>query len=453
MTLRNAPVPALFIAFFLIACGDDDRPPPAPTPDASYPDAGPRDAGPRPRDAGMDAGSFDAGPPMDSGPTDAAPSDSGPPDTGPPDAGPPPAPREQLATGDEHTCVIRPDRRVACWGDNDFGELGNGTRTAENRPVSTAMLEGAFGIAAGANHTCAMVGAGSVRCWGRNDDGQLGDTTTLQRSFPTDVVLLPDAVDVCAGEAHTCVVVSDGTVKCWGLDANGQLGDGRADFGSRAPSTPAVGVSGALEVVCGNAHTCALISDGRVMCWGSNEFAQIGRAALLALNATPEAVPMIGDAIAVGAGAEHTCVVRAGGQVWCFGKNDYGQTGQLPPMAPPLITPAPMRVGITFAGAFQSELGRSHSCAAHGAGDYLCWGRNDSGQLGDGTTVNRSTVDGVMGLVPETAEVAAGRSHSCAMTTAGRVFCWGSNSGGQLGVGPMPPDPTIPREVTFPAGL
>ncbi|MEW5945836.1 MAG: S8 family serine peptidase [bacterium] len=182
----------------------------------------------------------------------------------------------RLSAGYYHTCALTNDGSVKCWGYNYFGQLGDGTTTTYNpTPVSVTGMSGAVAVSGGSVHTCALINDGSVKCWGDNYYGQLGDGTTIDKLTPVSVTGMSGAVAVSGGYAHTCALINDGSVKCWGYNYYGQLGDGTRTTYNPTPVS-VTGMSGAVAVSGGYAHTCALISDGSVKCWGYNYYGQLG---------------------------------------------------------------------------------------------------------------------------------------------------------------------------------
>ncbi len=209
-----------------------------------------------------------------------------------------------MAAGGAHTCALRNDGTVYCWGDNWEGQLGDGT-TALSRPtpVAVAGLTGATALAAGGSHTCALQSDGTVACWGDNYYGQLGDGTTTSRPTPVAVAGLSGATALAVGGSHTCALRNDGTVACWGANYYGQLGDGT--FTDRLTPTAVAGLSGATAIAARGSHTCALLADGTARCWGNNEYGQLGDGT--ARGARPFPAPVVDPAT----GAAVQSIVRA----------------------------------------------------------------------------------------------------------------------------------------------
>jgi alpha-tubulin suppressor-like RCC1 family protein/subtilase family serine protease len=350
-----------------------------------------------------------------------------------------------VAAGYDHTCAVLSDSTVECWGANAFGQLGNGTNTGpqdcdgdpcSTLPVPVSGITTATAVSAGYLHTCAELSDGTVECWGYNGSGQLGDGTSLNFAVtPVSVFGISTATAVAAGVQHTCALLSDGTVKCWGANSSGQLGNGKTTDSSTPVS--AIGISTA--VAAGQNHSCALLSDGTIQCWGDNGSGQLGNGSMTD-SSTPVPVFGISTATAVAAGGINTCAVLSNGTVKCWGFNVSGELGIGTNIGPEscinytACSTTPVSVyGISTATAV--AVGSDHSCAVLSDGTVKCWGNNPSGELGDGTSLNFSVYPvSVVGISTATA-VAAGAQHTCALLSDGTVKCWGGNGSGQLGDG------------------
>ncbi len=341
-------------------------------------------------------------------------------------------------TGNGHNCAILADATVHCWGGGASGRLGNGTTTDSPTPVPVTGLTGVHSVSAGVNHTCAVAG-GMGHCWGDNEFGQLGDGTQQAALTPVAVSGLTGALSISAGGAHTCAKLGDGTIKCWGRNTSGQLG-----IGSNADSAVPVavkGLSGVVSVGAGNAYTCALMSDSTVFCWGLNFHGQLGNGTNDD-SATPVAVPgLSGVEAVVASGLSHTCALMSDGTVRCWGRNDFGQLGDgtTANASTPITVPG-------VSGATAVSTGWSHTCALLSDGSVVCWGRNNQGQLGDGTRVDSTAPVLVNGLANVQA-VAAGLDHTCALITDGTVRCWGFNQVGEIGDGTTGSHVLVPSTV------
>ena len=326
-----------------------------------------------------------------------------------------------------HSCAVLADGQVQCWGNNSNGQLGDGTTTNSSLPVTVNGISTATAVAAGAIHTCALLSSGVVKCWGHNGYGELGNGSTTDWASPASVSGISNAVAISARSYFSCALLSDGTVKCWGNNANGQLGDGTTT-NSSTPVTVS-GITTATAIAAGNLeHTCALLADGTVQCWGDNSQGQLGDGSTVS-STVPVSVSGITTATTIaGGGAFHTCALLADGQVQCWGGNDFGQLGD------GTTTDAHMPVIVSgISNATSIALGTYHSCAQLGDNEVRCWGQNSYGQLGNGITSLSVTPLTVSGIT--TAAVAVGSFHICALPGDGSVKCWGSNYYGQLGDG------------------
>jgi len=336
-----------------------------------------------------------------------------------------------IAAGGHHTCALTSSGSVRCWGRNDYGQLGDGTWTHHSTPVDVVGLgSGVVAIAAGGYHTCALTGSGGVKCWGDNRYGQLGDGTTTARSTPVDVVGLGSGVvAIAAGWAHTCALTTSGGVKCWGDNGDGELGDGTATERSTPVDVDGLG-SGVVAIAAGGHHTCALTTSGGVRCWGANGEGQLGDGTTTGRGTPVDVVGLGSGVVAIAAGLWHTCALTGSGGVKCWGDNWAGQLGD----GTTTSRSTPVDVVGLGSGMVAIAVGGHHTCALTGSGGVKCWGAN-AGQLGDGTTTSRSTPVDVVGLGSGVVAIVAGGWHTCALTGSSGVKCWGWNGEGQLGDG------------------
>jgi alpha-tubulin suppressor-like RCC1 family protein len=300
-----------------------------------------------------------------------------------------------VAVGDFHACALSKGTgggsEVQCWGDNAYGQLGGGAATMSQTPVTVQGLTNVTAIAAGGYHTCALAG-GSVMCWGNNADGQLGDGTTSNQSSPVAVQGLSGATAIVAGGAHTCALTSGGGVVCWGLNNYGQLGTG-STVNSSTPVNVSGLATGVKAIATGNSHTCALGDSGSVMCWGWNEYGQLGNNSTNA-SYVPVSVTGLSPATAIATGGDHTCAIVTGGAVWCWGNDQAGQLGD----GQCIDSNVPVSVMAVSGSAIAIAAGIEHSCAMLTGGLLQCWGWNVTGQLGDGTGQDQQTAVKVCGF-------------------------------------------------------
>lgn len=233
----------------------------------------------------------------------------------------------QLSSGDYHACALGTDGSVSCWGNGENGQIGRDDKRAFSTAVRIEQLGKASQIASGANHVCALQDDGRIKCWGRNTEGQLGDGKSGSKIKPVFVSGIAGATALWSGHTFTCAEVEGGAVRCWGDNKKGQLGpEGGRDPKWNAPIR-LVGVSNAVELVGGEAHACARLSTGRVLCWGSNENGRAaGRGSGVVAKPTP--VRGVSDAIALSAGAGHTCAVGKSGKVSCWGSTNDSALGR-----------------------------------------------------------------------------------------------------------------------------
>lgn len=349
-----------------------------------------------------------------------------------------------VSAGDYHACARVPDGTVSCWGLNSSGQLGNSSSVNALNPVSVEGITTATQVSAGGRHTCALLSDGTVRCWGDNSFGQLGNSTTTGSGTPVTVTGISTATLVSAGEAHTCALLSDMTLRCWGFNNSGQLGNGSNSLSS-SPVT-VTGISTATGISAGGAHTCAVLSDGTLRCWGSNNLGQLGNSSFT--NSTlPVTVTGITTASGVSSGDNHTCSNLSDLTVRCWGDNSFGQLGAFwPVVGLNFVTTSNFPVAPFVNAASSVDAGRLHTCAQRTDGRVVCWGDNAFGQLGNGdfsgftppgiTVPATATINPVQVSGISTATgVGAGFYFSCSRLSDSTVRCWGDNTFGELGTG------------------
>jgi alpha-tubulin suppressor-like RCC1 family protein len=351
----------------------------------------------------------------------------------------------QIAAGGAHTCALLANGSAECWGDNNFGQLGDGSTTGSTTPAEVAGLQNIVQIAAGTSHTCASLASGSMDCWGYNSSGQLGNGSTTNSSTPLPVSGggISAVTQITTGSSDTCSLFAQNFVNCWGANTYGEIGINDLGVNFPQPLTVA-GVPGALEVEAGLYHTCAIVAAGSVDCWGHNLEGQLGRGSETETSySTPAPVTGLTAVTQVSVGYNDTCALLAGRTVDCWGANNDGELGN----GTTTDFSLPQAVnGLT--GVTQIQTQGEHTCALLAGGTVVCWGLNSAGQLGNGTTTNSSAPEAVEGLTGVT-QIAAGSDFTCALLAGGTVDCWGLNSAGQLGNGTTT-NSTTPIPVQFP---
>lgn len=359
----------------------------------------------------------------------------------------PPVP-EQLALGDNHTCHLHSTGRVSCWGWNQFGQSGQPQEQTSIQESVVPTLEGITSITAGAYHTCAVNWLGQVYCWGRNNNGQLGDTTTYDSSIPVLVIGLDGQriVQISAGSMHTCALDANGSVYCWGSNRDGKLASSLDQF-MIPQATKVEGLPTLISsIAAGSSHTCVLDKESNLWCWGEGTFGQIGLNPFKNSAVPVKAFSFSTMVTSIQAGWFHTCLLTIDGLVSCWGKNQEGQLGNaaLISRADP-VTPVGMGKDIKVL-----SVGGQEACVIKQDNSVFCWGKNNYGQIGDVTTKDRLIPEEIS-LPEKVTQIYVGGSHACAMAETGTIYCWGANDLGQTGqysINSLPtPTPTTEKTV------
>jgi alpha-tubulin suppressor-like RCC1 family protein len=382
----------------------------------------------------------------------------------------------QVSAGAFHTCALRSDGAVECWGEGDSGQLGNGATANSSTPVMVSGLTNATQVSAAKYHTCAVRSDGTVWCWGMNDFGELGNNSTTNSSTPVQVRgvggtgYLTGVSQVSANGKFTCALVSASqSVVCWGRNQSGQLGIGATDDNTHTTPATVVGVGGVgtlgsvSAITTGANHACALISGGTVDCWGLDDHGQLGNGGAIPGTDSARPTQVVGAGGSgtlsgvdeISGGRMHVCARLDDGTIYCWGRNENGELGD----GTTTSRSFPVRSG-EITTAVQISAGEYHSCARLQDGTAQCWGAAAYGQIGDGTTADTSTPvtvigSGGFGVLGGIAEISAGGGdinetddfeHTVALMNDGTVVSWGQNNYGQLGEG------TTTMSI-FPAGV
>jgi hypothetical protein len=338
---------------------------------------------------------------------------------------------ESLA-GCGQTCQVCPQPAhstgAACSGGACVFTCDAGYRPCHDTCVPAATLTA---IAAGGDHTCGLTDAGAVKCWGDNTAGALGNGATTDSAAPVDVAGLDlPATQIGAGFHHTCAVLSDGTLRCWGSNDHGQLGNGTTTDSS-TPVTVTGLELGVHDVGCGSAHSCAILDGKLLRCFGNNSSGQIGNSSLtntsVPVNLTPTITGFYREFDVVAPGPNFTCGTPVYGSMFCWGDNTFGQLGT----SNTVYSPAPQYIGSGYGPMAASR--RLVCSLSYGA--IYCWGTNVAGAQALYPTLFTNLNDLNITLT-------GGDGHICMIGPVGVVQCWGSNSRGQLGDGTTVNSPT-----------
>jgi len=350
-----------------------------------------------------------------------------------------------IGAGIAHTCAITGSGIARCWGANDDGQVGDGTMTVRPTPVPVIGLPARIkAIAVGYYHTCALSSAGAAYCWGGNDHGQLGDGTLVDRSKPVPVTGLPSGIkEIGIGGDHTCAITEAGKALCWGDNSYGQLGDGTTT--DRLTPVQVVSLpTGAAELAVGAVHNCVRTTAGKVVCWGYNGDGQLGDGSTVDKHTPAQVLGVQSNVVTIDTGAYHSCALLKNGTAKCWGSNDTGRLGD----GTTTNRLAPAKVKNLPSDVTDISAGFAHSCARTASGNVRCWGHNGFSELGDGSTTDSLTAVAVAGL-SNAIEIDTSYAHTCATRRTGAIACWGYNGGAQLGDGTITDRPNWVTPVGF----
>ncbi len=377
----------------------------------------------------------------------------------------PPVPEwKQVAAGSFHTCAIsaRDGGSLWCWGLNDRGQIGPSVTNSSNKPVRLGSTEDWLYVTAGESHTCAIKGAErKLYCWGANGVGQLGDGTYVDKNRPTPVFGDEGWLTVDAGFSHTCAITaSRGEIYCWGGNGAGQVGMDIEEYGFKVNTPRSLGSVINYhwkEVSAGGDHTCAITADdsykpGTLWCWGGGGKGQLGMGTVAtsykveAPMLLPEAAGLVNTWKHVTAGPSHTCGIKSDDTLWCWGDNVFSQLGdgtKVQRNIPAEVMAGSRWLDVSAGGEWTYD---SFTCGIDKDYKLYCWGGNMFGQLGVVFKISSpmrgdfiSTKPGFLNVPTDVrlkaSAVSTGASHTCAIAEDGKLYCWGANTGGQLGDG------------------
>jgi alpha-tubulin suppressor-like RCC1 family protein len=346
-----------------------------------------------------------------------------------------PAYSESLTAGEDHTCLLKSNGAAYCWGDNSVGQLGNGSTEPSMVPVAVSGNLRFDSISGSWDHTCGVTREGNAYCWGRGRYGRLGNGMSEHSTVPVAVSGGLTFESVSAGLAHTCGVTTDGSAFCWGLNEDGILGNNSVET-----SAIPVAVAGALSfgsIRAGSATTCGITKIGDAYCWGSGDFGRLlgqgpnDRGNKMSPGLVAGDFKFKPDSLSVG--LDHACAISTDEKAVCWGRGRYGKLGigrgDGLGVIDNLMTPREINGNISFAlittGVFQT-------CGIASDNASYCWGRNGSGQLGDGTTVMR-VEPAVISTDQTFTAITIGNDHACGVAVNKDIYCWGDGNAGKLG--------------------
>jgi alpha-tubulin suppressor-like RCC1 family protein len=335
----------------------------------------------------------------------------------------------QISAGTEHSVAINKDGRAWCWGNNAFGQLGDNTTINRLTPVSVLGAVKTFcQIRSGASHAIAIDKNGRAWSWGANSDGRLGDNSTINRLTPVSVAgAVKTFCQITGGGSFSLAIDKNGRVWSWGNNPNGSLGN------SIACEISPVSLLGAVKTFCdvvsGDNHMMAIDKNGRAWGWGNAAQGRIGDNSTNFKRTPVSLAGVVKTFCQISAGGQHSVAIDKNGRAWGWGNNNTGQLGDNTTVSK--LTP--VSVAGTIKTFCQITGGGSFSLAIDKNGRVWSWGVNSTGQLGDNTTVSKRTPVSVLGAVKTFCQINSGNAHAMAIDKNGRAWGWGQNSNGRLG--------------------
>jgi len=344
--------------------------------------------------------------------------------------------KPMVSAGDNHSVYLKTDGTVWAWGQNNFGQLGNGTTLDSPPLVQVTGLCDAVAISAGTAYTVALKSDGTVWAWGNNAFGQLGDGTTNHSPIPVKTSGISDVAAIAAGTYYTVALKKDGTVWTWGYNASGQLGYETSGSNHSTAPRQVSALSDIKSIAAGFNHAAAVSSSGAVWTWGDNSSSQLGRTTgTPSNNPAPAQVSGLSEAQSLSLGLYYSVALLKDGTVWSWGNNTVGQLGN--GTRTTSITPQQVLYSSNPLNELKDvvaiEAGYEHTIAVLSDGTLQAWGSNSGRQIGDGTTAGWRLFAVTSNLDGAAVSVAAGRAHSIAVKSDGTVWTWGENMKYQLG--------------------
>ena len=349
----------------------------------------------------------------------------------------------QASADYKHSCAVASNGTLWCWGDNTYGQLGDGSTDEKDAPVMVGTDSDWSNVDTGYYYTCAIKNTGTLWCWGNNSYGKLGDGTSNQRHEPTQIGTDTNWDRVETGDDHTCGTKTTGTIWCWGRNSCGELGIGvlPTQYSPKQVGTD----TNWDQIDVGLEHTCATKTTGTFWCWGSDGYGQLGDGTTGGNQYSPAQVGSGTNWSGVAVGGYHTCGAKSTGTIWCWGYNEYGQLGD----GGSVDKNTPTQVG---SGTNWSSLtaGYRNTSGFQNDNTLWFWGDNNNCQLADGAGGNKYSPTNVL-TDTDWDQVDLGWNHSCAVKDSGTLWCWGYNWDGQVGDGTGTGNRCSPTQVLIPS--
>ena len=355
---------------------------------------------------------------------------------------------------DLYTCGTNSDGLAYCWGYDSNGRLGDGMGSGNRLTPSSVLGEHVWSTMSAAQyHTCGATGSSALYCWGKNESGRLGDGTTADRTTPTQIGTDQSWTTVSAGYDHTCAVTTSGVGYCWGDNTYGKLGTDDLPSVDQLSPTAVSGSYSWKSISAGESFSCGVTTAAEGYCWGQNSYGQLGigtRSNLDVITAVPTLVNGSHSWKVISVGQSQACGITNSGEAYCWGRNDYGQVGDGTTehgTAPTLVSG-----GHTWQSI---SAGVSHTCAVTASGDAYCWGSGSNSRLGTGgPSFSGHPTPNLVSGSHSWSSISAGWRNTCGLTTSGEAYCWGDNTRGQIGNGTTieshEPPLATPTKVTRP---
>lgn len=371
-----------------------------------------------------------------------------------------------VSTGDEQTCALKRDGTAWCWGDNTYYQLGDGTNTGSAVPVQVADITDFVDISTGYRGTCGLRISGEADCWGAGTTGLMGNGTNVTNQRPGPVSTVTDFTTIHLSHmyAYACGATKSGKGYCWGqAEQNGNYGDGGTTGAHNTPEQIS-NITDFVDVQLVNTHGCGIRASGEVWCWGNDSFGKLGNGSSVTVDQTvPVKADTINDAIQLNVMKSGTCVLRASGEVWCWGSDSNGKIGNGPAVTANKESPVQSNINnivyltghydgiyaimdpsvvppkMTANGTGKLSTDILHTCAIDDDGTAWCWGQDGSGQLGNGATAGLQAAPSAVSDTGPWMQIATGDASivgsTCGIKFDSKLWCWGSDGNGQIGNG------------------